>query len=409
MKNKFFSNIGLKLMSLILGFVVWIVVLNIDDYSTTRQITDIEVTIINADAITDQNQLYDITSGETVDIIVKGRRSVVDSLDASDFTAVADLSKLSITNAVNITVTANSSSVEEAITITIIDNVMQVELEEEESVSLPVTVTTTGEPADGYTTGIASATPNLIVVTGAASVVDRISMVEVTVDVTDRSSDVNATCTPVFYDGNGDEISANKLECEVTDIDVTVPIYKTKDVKIILETTGAPADNYEIVSIEYGPDSVTIGADTDTLKGISSITIDDLDVSGLTGDLETTIDLSKYLPDGVVIAGDTTSVSVQVIIERIISRSISLSASDITITNKTADYDYDISFDDENVVVISGLSDEISDLTAKDLDITIDGETLTQGTNTVTPEIADTDTYTVDDVCTVTIEVTAMP
>ena len=409
MKNKFFSNIGLKLMALILGFVVWIVVLNIDDYSTTRQITDIEVTIINADAITDQNQLYDITSGETVDIIVKGRRSVVDSLDASDFTAVADLSKLSITNAVNITVTANSSSVEENITITIIDNVMQVELEEEESVSLPITVTTTGEPAEGYTTGIASATPNLIVVSGAASVVDRISMVEVTVDVTDRTSDVNATCTPVFYDGNGDEISANKLECEVTDIDVTVPIYKTKDVKIILETTGAPADNYEIVSIEYGPDSVTIGADTDTLKGISSITIDDLDVSGLTGDLETTIDLSKYLPDGVVIAGDTTSVSVQVIIERIISRSISLSASDITITNKTADYDYDISFDDENVVVISGLSDEISGLTAKDLDITIDGETLTQGTNTVTPEIADTDTYTVDDVCTVTIEVTAMP
>ncbi len=409
MKNKFFSNIGLKLMSLILGFVVWIVVLNIDDYSTTRQITDIEVTIINADAITDQNQLYDITSGETVDIIVKGRRSVVDSLDASDFTAVADLSKLSITNAVNITVTANSSSVEEAITITIIDNVMQVELEEEESVSLPVTVTTTGEPADGYTTGIASATPNLIVVTGAASVVDRISMVEVTVDVTDRSSDVNATCTPVFYDGNGDEISANKLECEVTDIDVTVPIYKTKDVKIVLETTGEPAENYEIVSTEYGPDTVTIGADADTLRSISSITIDDVDVSDLNSDLETTIDLTKYLPEGVVIAGDTTTVSVQVIIERRISRSISLSASDITITNKIADYDYEISFDDEAAVVISGLSDEISGLTAKDLGITIDGESLSQGTNTVTLELEDTDTYTVDDVCTVTIEVTAMP
>lgn len=114
MKNKIFSNWGLKLLSLVLGFIVWLTVLNIDDYSTTRQINDIPVTLINTEAITDKNQLFNITSGETVDIIVKGRRSVVNSLGASDFTAIADMSKLSITNAVNITVSANSPSVENA-------------------------------------------------------------------------------------------------------------------------------------------------------------------------------------------------------------------------------------------------------------------------------------------------------
>ena len=126
MKDKLFSNWGLKLLSLILGFIVWVTVLNVDDYSTTRQIKDIPVTLINTDAITDKNQLYDIVSGETVDIIIKGRRSVVNSLGASDFTAVADMSKLSITNAVNITVTANSPSVNNNISITIVDNVLQV-------------------------------------------------------------------------------------------------------------------------------------------------------------------------------------------------------------------------------------------------------------------------------------------
>ncbi len=409
MKNKLFSNMGLKLVALILGFVVWVVVLNLDDYSTTKNISDIEVTLINTDSITEQNKLFDITSGETVDIVVKGRRSVVESLGASDFTAVADLSKLSITNAVNITVTANSSSVEDDITITIVDNVLQVELEEEESVSLPVTVVTTGDPAEGYTTGIASTTPNLIVVNGAASVVDRISMVEVSVDVSGRTTDVNTTCIPVFYDGNGDEISGNKLECEVTSIDVTVPIYKTKDIKIVLDTTGETAENYEIVNVEYVPDTVTVGADADILQDLSYIKLDDVDVSGCTEDFETTIDLTKYLPDGVVIVGDTTTISVQVAIERRISRSISISASDITITNQLQDYEYSIEFGEGNTIIISGLSDEISSLTAKDLNITIDGETLSQGTNTVTLLIEDTDTYTVDDTCTVTVEVTAMP
>ena len=41
MKDKLFSNWGLKLLSLILGFIVWVTVLNVDDYSTTRQIKDI--------------------------------------------------------------------------------------------------------------------------------------------------------------------------------------------------------------------------------------------------------------------------------------------------------------------------------------------------------------------------------
>ena len=91
MKDKLFSNWGWKLLSLILGFVVWVTVLNVDDYSTTRQIRDIPVTLINTDAITDKNQLYDILSCETLDNIVNGRRSVVIALGDSDFTAIADL------------------------------------------------------------------------------------------------------------------------------------------------------------------------------------------------------------------------------------------------------------------------------------------------------------------------------
>ena len=394
MKDKLFSNWGWKLLSLILGFAVWVIVLNVDDYSTTRQIRDIPVTLINTDAITDKNQLYDIVSGETVDIIVKGRRSVVNALGASDFTAIADMSKLSITNAVNITVTANSSSVNNNISITIVDNVLQVELEEEQTASLPVTVTTKGETAEGYTTGIPVSTPNLITVKGAASVIERIEKAEVQVDVSGRTSDVTATCTPIFYDANGDEISGKKLESKVTGVSVTIPVYKTKTVAVKLDTTGVPADNYKVVNAEYVP---------------NEITVDDIDVSGCSEDLESTVEISKYLPDGVVLADENTSISVHVAIERNISRTMTISANDITIENKLTDYDYAVQFPEGNTVVISGLSDEVAKLTAKDLKITIDAETLSIGANTVELSIKDSDTYTVDSTCKVDIEVTAMP
>ena len=69
--NKIYSNIGLKLLSVVLGFLVWLLVLNIDDSAVTRTIRDIPVNLVNTDAITSQNQLYTITSGDTVDIVVK--------------------------------------------------------------------------------------------------------------------------------------------------------------------------------------------------------------------------------------------------------------------------------------------------------------------------------------------------
>ena len=58
--NKIYSNIGLKLLSVVLGFLVWLLVLNIDDSAVTRTIRDIPVNLVNTDAITSQNQLYTI-------------------------------------------------------------------------------------------------------------------------------------------------------------------------------------------------------------------------------------------------------------------------------------------------------------------------------------------------------------
>ena len=51
-KNKIYSNLGLKLLSVILGFLVWLLVLNIDDSAVTKTISNVQVNLINTDAIT---------------------------------------------------------------------------------------------------------------------------------------------------------------------------------------------------------------------------------------------------------------------------------------------------------------------------------------------------------------------
>lgn len=409
MKEKLFSNLALKLLAIVLGFIVWVAVLNIDDSAVTKQIKDIPIELLNSDAITDQNQLFSVTSGDTVDIIVKGRKSVVNALSKEDFLATADLSKISITNAVPVTVSARDETVKNSISITVVDDVMHVELEEEKTVAVPVTVVTTGQVAEGYIAGNGIATPNLINVKGAESVVSSIDVVEIVVDVTDRTTDVSTNCTPVFKNSSGKEISPNAISCDVDNIDVTVPIYRTKKVPVKIETKGTPADGYIVAAVDYVPDTISIGGESSVLSAVKSIDISDIDISGYDSDYETTLDVVKYLPDGVVVSEDNEIINVKITIEKSVEKDITISADDISIENKIDNYYYEISFENGQAVRVKGSSEVVSKLKASDLHISVDGQELSLGTNEVSLNIKDGDGYTVDSVCNVIITVSAMP
>ena len=82
-----FNHIGLKILSLVLAVLLWGIVMNLADYSMTKTIRNIDVTQTNGSAIENMGKVYNVQDGETVDIVVKGPRSVVDPLTAEDFTA----------------------------------------------------------------------------------------------------------------------------------------------------------------------------------------------------------------------------------------------------------------------------------------------------------------------------------
>ena len=294
MKDKLFSNIGLKLLAVVFAFIVWVIVLNLDDYVVSKQISGIPVQMLNEDAITSQGQLYYVKSGDTVNIIVKGRRSVIAELNADDFKASADLSQLSITNSVPIKVEAVNKNIASSVSVSMTDSVVTVELEKEETSSVPVTVKVEGEAESGYTAGEPVTTPNLVNITGAVSVVDSIATAQVVVDVSGSTREVNTTGKLVFYDKDGQAVADSKITCDNDTIAVKIPIYKTKAVPVRVSTTGTPGEGYLIGSIEYGPETVVVGAPNDELEALDEIVISDVDISGATENYETNIDITPY-------------------------------------------------------------------------------------------------------------------
>lgn len=406
MKRKLFNNLGYKLLAIVLAVVLWIVVVNISDSAVTVQIEDIPVEQLNGEIFDDLDKIYEVSSGDTVDIIVKGRRSVVSELDADDFIATADLSTMSVTGAVQIFVKPKSAVVEKDITLTVVDNTMTLILESKASTQFPIKIKTMGATRDGYAVANTYASPNIVTVEGPESSVAKVTDVEVLVDVANKSDTFVQTATVYLYDAYGEKIENSKLAVSVETVDVTVNVYPTKEVPVTVTTVGKPADGYTVSEIIYQPQTVEIVGMQEDLDKVEEIIAKSISVAGLSEDVQTTINLTEDLPDGITIPQSGAEVVVTITIEKLEEKVFKPLISDIELTNKNDNYKYLVSLSDDFSVKIAGLSSGLEELSLSDLGLSVDCSELKLGDNqevTLTYEDIEGIEYTITGTVSVSI------
>ena len=90
-KRFFLDDIGLKILAVALSVLLWLIVVNVDDPTQTKTFTT-TVDVINAEVLTDAGRYYEIVDGNnTVSFRVTAKRSVMERLSGTDFTATADM------------------------------------------------------------------------------------------------------------------------------------------------------------------------------------------------------------------------------------------------------------------------------------------------------------------------------
>lgn len=405
MKNRILNHFGLKVMSLVIAIVVWIIVANVDDYKTTKQISGIEIEFVNGDAITEKNKVYEVPEGTTIDIVVKGRRSVVEELTSEDFKAVADLSKMSVTNAVTVEVSAVSSYVAKDLTISYTNNAVTIAVENKIEKQLPITVRANAEVAEGYAIRNKTATPNLITVKGAESVVNMIEEVVVDVNVTGANHNLTANAQPVFLDHSGEEIESTKFEYDVDEVAVSVEILQTKKLSVRVKTAGDVKDGYAIASIDYQPTSILVVGEAADLAKVDEVLIDDIDVTDCSQDLETSVVIADYLPSGIALADDNEEIMIKVMIEAVEEKTLALEADDINVVGKEDGYQYTFLDEDGYSITVRGLKDYLEDLKVTNLIPSIDVEGYGPGIYTFTVNLKEIKGVEILDTLTVELEI----
>lgn len=330
MKERLTRNTGLKILSLLVAFLVWVVILNVDDPVITKTFRDIQVTTINENVLAQKDKVYEVVSGNTVDVQVKAKRSVMETLDNSDFQAIADLSKLSLVYAVPIDVSVPGYG--DRVEIVKENYTMQVSLENLETKQFKINVVTSGTVAEGSYIKEKTTSPNIIQVSGAESVIDKVNEVVVEVNVNNERESFKKTALPKVYDKNGTLMDSGNITLSYDEVDVSVDLLKTKTVNLFIELKGTPYYGYRYKDFEFEPKQVVIAGEQAELDKVQYI-MGEYNIDYKREDIEDVVNIADFIKNDVILIDENKNAVVNIHIEKLKSKDISLSSSDIELKN----------------------------------------------------------------------------
>ena len=341
MEKRLMNNIGLKILAFLVAFILWILVVNIDDPVTHKTFSDIPVSVINEEVLAkaQQPQTYQIVDNtQAVDVTVTAKRKTLSKIKERDIIAVADIKELTLDTQIPIDITINGF--EERY-----DNAqanprnLQIKLEDEETKRFPIVPTTTGTVRDGFVLGDIQAMPEKVSIRGPKSVIAEISRVEASVSVSGLSKDAILDSELVLYDSNNNIIDQNLLSNNLgtEGVGVSVQILNTKSIPLEFDTSRIEAARgYEFTGITYEPQTIQISGEREEMSNISSLRVpaSALDVSDIREKTEKVIDVSEYLPDNIRLADENAgSVVVTISVEKDGTKSYDITVGSIMINN----------------------------------------------------------------------------
>lgn len=374
MKKKWTNNLGMKLLSLVLAALIWVVIVNIEDPTKTRTFSGIEVEVLNKDVIQNSGQVYEITEGDKVDVIVKGNKSIVDTLKPADIRVTADMRDLSKTYAIalNITcpkVTESGGTIELGSVKT-----MHVVLEDIVKTTLPIRFNIKGKIEEDYytSTDLMVADPGMIEISAAKSVFNKIKEVRVDVDVSGRTSNFKVSAKPMAYDEEGDVVESENLSFDVETVKVSVSVLPTKMIPVNVELTGTPEEGYQLVqNVVYEPREVRIAASKARLDKLEELYID-ISIDQANESSVQKINLNDIVPEKVWIADTDYTVVAEITIEKLVDKELTITPSDIQVI-PSAQWSFSFVKPDEIYKIkVYALKSEIDDITLDDINPYID-------------------------------------
>ena len=383
MKQKLTQNLDLKVLAILFSIIIWVIVVNIDDPVKSVTFNDVPIRIVNENELINQNLDYEVVDNlEYVDVMVSGRRSIIEDLSKDNISAVADFKDISDLKYVPLHLSSNKYA-SEITSIKADTETIELNVEKHMKVQKAIQVSTIGSPASGYIKGDSSINLNQVRIEGPESVISRVAAAIAQVDIEGATNNVSASLPILLYDREGKPVDTSRISMNINTVSINQEILFTKTVKISCNVSGEPEEGYKTTGrIDLSQSDICLAGNKNVLDNVSQVVIpsSSLNVDGLSANLKSTVNISQYLPKGCEFADSRYDglVTVIVYIEKESSVETDLQTSKIVIKGCPTDKSAEIVDNAEAITdgkisfTICGLQDDLDNLKAADIIVTVD-------------------------------------
>lgn len=399
MKKSLMNKFTLKILSLAIAVLIWLIVRNVQDPVIVQTFYDIPVTLVNESYLSNNMKIPLLIDGDdTVKVRIKAEESVIKELKKEDIVAQADMTQIymdATPKMVPVEVTCKGIADDN---ITVTPRNIQVDIENQTSVEKTIAVNTGDTTPDkDYEVGSLQANPEKVTISGPESIINKIDKVVAKIDVTGmKESNVELDSELKIYDKNQDELSEKQLSylnlagVQDNKIKIQAQFWKVqKNVKIGSEYSGSPQYGYEVDSVSVVPETLSLAGTDEALQKLAvegntlTIPASYIDVSGKDSDFDVKVDISELLPENMKLARDINSTVIATVkILPYNSRDYEVSPTQIKVENKPENMNY--KFEPDKIVArIKAKEEDLDNLKTDDIQMKFDLKDAKAGENTL--------------------------
>ena len=294
-------------------------------------------------------------------------------LDRSKIRVTADLSGVTAAGVQTVNVTTSYTDREFNQSNTTIDRqsiyVASVNICELSHKEVELRCELTGNVAEGYSAGKVQLSQTAIAIRGQEEDIDAISYAKVVFDIGKNAKEtVTAELDYQFYDADGQIVDASNVHTETGQIQATLPVYVTKELKLKVDFKEAPGARLADMTYSIKPESIMVSGDASVLNNMDSIVLDSFDLLDVTRE-STAHSYAILVPDGCENLSGVTKATLEISYPD--KTMADVTTQNIQVVNPPVDRTVDI-LTHELTIRLFGTAEELDDLTGEDVTIVAD-------------------------------------
>ena len=362
-------------LSLLIAVIFWFFVDSEQGHNTTQTYYNIPVEFIGeTDTLPSRGLMLTTGADATVDLELRGPRTVISDLSREDITLQVDLTSITATGTFSMTydlllpdeIPRSSVTTERASRSTI-----TVTIEELFEKTVPVKVSVAGEVADGYIYMAERmiAEPSELTLSGREEDVDQVVSAQVMLDLSGATSSVNQEFDYILLDGQGNEVIGENITVSSRRIEISAPVYLVKTLELTVDFTESPGSALEDLQDWYlGVTSIEVAGEAANLEGVDDILLATVDLSTLLSDTEMPLEIT--IPAGCVNISGITSTTLTILFKDTLeTRAFTVSNISAIGLSRTQNFSR---MTNSVEVLLRGDAQELEQVTADDIRIVVD-------------------------------------